>query len=403
MPDYQYSARNAAGNEITGKLTAHSKREALDTLHRLALFPIRVENVQRGHISIAIFKRKVSETQVAAALGLLADLLENGVPVLSAFDVLVKQTVHPVLRDVLSDIRDRVADGDAIDNAFAQHPRVFNELTISIIRAGAEGAFLEDALRRTAKFMEQQAEIKGKVAGAMIYPALLGVVGISIVVVSLLFFVPKFMPSFEEMKAAGETLPWTTQSLLWMRDMLLRYGLYLAVGLAFLVFWLQGQLSTPWGVRQLDRLKLRLPLIGPLLLSSAVSRFCRVFGTLLENGVPILRSLEISSHSTGNTLLADAVRRSAENVSSGETLSKPLAESGIVPPQVMTMIAVAEESNTLESVLVNVADTLERGTARKLDTLVTLIGPVMLLLMAGAVFYIMVALLLPFFSMGGGI
>ena len=149
------------------------------------------------------------------------------------------------------------------------------------------------------------------------------------------------------------------------------------------------------------RVKLRLPFIGPILLDSAVSRFCRVLGTLLENGVPILRSLEISGHSTGNTALADAVRRSAESVSSGEPLSKPLAECGIVPPPVMAMIAVAEESNTLESVLVNIADTIERATARKLETMVKLIEPAMLLLMGGAAFYFIVALLLPLLSMGG--
>ncbi len=184
--------------------------------------------------------------------------------------------------------------------------------------------------------------------------------------------------------------------------MLLAYGLYAAGGLVFLAIWFQGQLSTKWGIHLFDRFKLRLPLIGPILLNSAVSRFCRVLGTLLENGVPILRSLEISGQSTGNTVLADAVRRSAENVSSGETLSKPLAESGIVPPPVMTMISIAEESNNLETVLVNIADTIERNTARKLETMVRLIEPAMLLTMAGAIMYIMVSLLLPSLSMGGG-
>jgi general secretion pathway protein F/type IV pilus assembly protein PilC len=184
---------------------------------------------------------------------------------------------------------------------------------------------------------------------------------------------------------------------------MLHYGLYAAGIIAFLVFWIQGQLSTKWGIRLLDKIKLHLPLLGPLMLSSAVSRFCRVLGTLLENGVPILRSLDISSQSTGNTLLADAVKLSAENVSSGEPLSKPLAEAGIIPPQVMAMISVAEESNTLESVLLKVADTIERNTARRLDTMVRLIEPVMLLIMAVAVFYIIVSRLLPLFQMGKGL
>lgn len=400
MPDYHYLARTSGGSDVTGRLTANSKREALDALHRLNLFPLRVEDAQRGQININLFKRKVTDTLVSATLNQLADLLENGVPVLEAFRVLVNQTANPTMREVLEDIRDRVADGEAIDNAFSVHSDIFNDLTINIIRAGAEGAFLEDSLRRTAKFLELQAELKGKVIGALIYPTILFVVGISVVVVLLLFFVPMFMPFFDQMTAEGNPLPLTTQSLLWMREKLLAYGVYLAVGLTVAGIWIQGQLSTPWGVRVWDRLKLRTPIIGDILLSSAVSRFCRVLGTLLENGVPILRSLEISSQSTGNTILAEAVRRSAENVSSGEPLSKPLAETGIIPPQVMAMISVAEESNTLESVLVNIAETIEKTTARQLDMLVRLIEPIMLLLMAAAVFYIIISLLFPIFSMG---
>lgn len=400
MPDYVYTAKTKTGDEVSGRVSANTKREALDALHRMSLFPIRVDDAARGQIKLNLFKRKVSDSLVSAALGQLADLLENGVPVLDAFQVLIKQTTHPTLREVLSDIHDRIADGESIDGAFSEHDDIFNDLTISVIRAGAEGAFLEDSLRRTSKFLEQQAELKGKIVGALIYPTVLAVVGVTVVVVLLIFFVPQFTPFFDEMEAEGKPLPWTTQSLLWMRNALLSYGLYVVGATVFLFIWLQGQLSTKWGVRMMDRVKLNLPLIGPILLSSAVSRFCRVLGTLLENGVPILRSLEISSHSTGNTLLADAVRRSAENVSSGEPLSKPLAEAGIVPPQVMAMISVAEESNTLENVLVNIADTIERGTARRLDTIIRLIEPIMLLLMAVAVFYIIVSLLLPIFQMG---
>lgn len=403
MPDYNYIAKTASGDEVGGRLTANSKREALDALHRMSLFPVRVDDTHRGEININLFKRKPNDALIAATLAQLADLLENGVPVLDAFRVLVEQTTHPVLHDILTDILDRVADGEAIDAAFASHVDVFGDLTISIIRAGAEGAFLEDALRRTATFLEQQADMKGKITAAMIYPCILTVVGVAIVVVLLIFFVPQFQPFFDQIEATGDPLPWPTRSLLWMRDFLLQYGLYVLGGIIFSAFWIQGQLSTPWGVRFLDRIKLKLPLVGPLMLAGAVSRFCRVLGTLLENGVPILRSLDISSQSTGNTLLADAVRRSAENVSSGEPLSKPLAESGVVPSQVMAMITVAEESNTLENVLINVADTIERNNARKLDTIIRLIEPMMLLLMAAAVFYIIVSLLYPIFQMGKAI
>lgn len=399
MPEFSYIARGADGVDIAGTLSANSKREALDALSRQSLFPISVESAHAGQIEIKWFRFRPPDMLVSSVLGQLADLLDNGVPVLMAFQVLAKQIDHPRLKEVLEDIRDRISEGESIDRAFAVHGDIFSDLTVSIIRAGTEGAFLEDALRRTSKFLELQAETKGKIVGALIYPMILVSVMILVVIVMLRFFVPMFQPMFNQVIAAGGSLPWATVSLLQANIFLTQYGMYILVGMGLIGFWVQGQLATSWGRALLDRYKLKLPLVGQVLLDSAVSRFCRVLGTLLENGVPILRALEISSQSTGNVILAAAVRKSAENVSSGEPLSKPLAETGIVPPQVMAMISVAEESNTLESVLVKIADTIERQTARKVDIMVRLIEPFMLLFLAVSVFYIILALLLPIFQM----
>ena len=398
MPDYIYTAKNELGTETTGRVSASSKREALDAIHRLKLFPITIEDSRKGAISIQLFQRSVSDTQIAAALLQLADLLDNGVPVLHAFQVLEKQTPNPRLRSIIKNIHDRISEGESVDNAFSAHSNVFNELTVSILRAGAEGAFLEDALRRVGGFLEQQAELKGKVIGALIYPIVLLSVGATIVLGMLLFAVPMFQDIFDEMLDA-EQQPWITQVLYVTREILVSYGIYVAGAAVFLFVWIQGQLATAWGTRIWDRFKLRLPLIGNILLEEAVARFCRILGTLLENGVPILRALEISSQSTGNTILADAVRRSAENVSSGEPLARPLADAGIIPPQVMAMISVAEESNTLETVLVNAANTMERQSARQLDMLVRVLEPAILLLIGIAIFFIIIALLLPMFSL----
>ncbi len=403
MPDYVYNARNLAGGDVVGKLSANSRREALELLARQSLFPISIEDARKGQIELKFFKKRIPESLIASTLAQLADLLENGVPVLTAFQVLTKQTTHSTLKEVLTDLHDQVSDGESIDNAFASHPRVFNDLTISIIRAGTEGAFLEDALKRVAKFLEAQAEMRAKILGAMIYPIILAVVGVVLVTVLVVFFVPMFEPMFDQVVAQGGTLPGATIFLLDTRDFLFQYYLYVLGGLAILIFWGRAQLSSKWGRRLLDRWKLKLPIVGRIMLESAVSRFCRVFGTLLENGVPILRSLEISSSSTGNAILSEAIVKSAENVSSGESLSKPLSDTGIFPPQVMAMITIAEESNTLETVLIGVADSVERGTSRRIDTLVRLIEPLMLLGMGGVVLYIILALLLPVFQMGSNI
>ena len=175
--------------------------------------------------------------------------------------------------------------------------------------------------------------------------------------------------------------------------------LYILGGLFAIFVWLRFQLATKSGRRFLDSWKLKLPVIGPVAQASSVSKLCRVLGTLLQNGVPILRALEISSHSTGNSLLEEAVEKSAESVSSGEPLSRPLANAELLPPQVMAIITIAEESISLETVLVNIADSIEKEIAKKLDVLVSLLEPMMLLLLAGGVFFIIVGLLLPVFKM----
>jgi general secretion pathway protein F/type IV pilus assembly protein PilC len=183
------------------------------------------------------------------------------------------------------------------------------------------------------------------------------------------------------------------------RDFCGKYGLY-ALGVIFVLFvWARLQMKTKSGRRALDRWKLKLPVVGPVAQGACVSKLCRVLGTLLQNGVPILRALEISSRSTGNALLQHAVENAVECVSAGEPLSKPLADSGLIPPQAMTMISIAEESNTLEKVLLNLSDSLERDLAKKIDVMVRLLEPMMLLILAGAVFYIIIALLLPIFQM----
>ncbi|MCL2118416.1 MAG: type II secretion system F family protein [Planctomycetaceae bacterium] len=399
MPDYIYLARTLQGDDVTGKLTANTKRDVLDTLARQSLFALTIENAKKGHIELKFLRGRVPNAVVAAMLHQLAELLENGVSILSAFQVLVRQAKHPRLKEVLTDIHDRVSDGDSIDSAFASHPKVFNSLTISIIRAGVEGAFLEDSLKRVAKFLDEAGEMKSRIIGAMIYPTILSVVGVTMVFVLLTVFVPRFTPMFEMSVQNGKTLPMVTVSLIEGNKLILAYWHYALIVMGAVTFWIWSQLTTPWGRKLVDRFKLKLPLIGEILLNSSVASLCRVLGTLLANGVPILKSLEISSQSTGNLILTDAVNKAAENVSSGESLSRPLGEAGIIPPQVMAMISVAEESNSLETVLVNAADTIERQVARKLDMLMRLIEPIMLLAMGAAVLYIIIGLLLPVFDM----
>jgi general secretion pathway protein F/type IV pilus assembly protein PilC len=276
----------------------------------------------------------------------------------------------------------------------SKFPRVFGEMATSMVRAGGEGGFLEEALSRVAEFTEAQDDLKKRTIGAIAYPMFLAVVGTIIVVVLMVFFVPKFSDLFEGLRQRGE-LPLLTEWVLATSRTVSRWWLWILAGLVAGTVALRRWMATEAGRLWKDRWKLRLPLAGGILLSLAVARFCRVLGTLLHNGVPILRSLEISSGATGNRVLSKAIADAAEDISAGQRLAGPLGASGHFPPIVVEMISVAEESNTLESVLLNVADSLERRTWRQLDLAVRLLEPVLLLILAGVVLVLVIALLLP--------
>ncbi|MGI6402160.1 MAG: type II secretion system F family protein [Thermoguttaceae bacterium] len=381
-------------------MTANTRKEVIDRLSAQHLFPVSIEDAHKNDVDVGKwFKSRPPVSAVADFLTQLGELLENGVPVLTAFQALGKQTPNQALREVVQDIGEQIADGQSVDAAFASHSRVFDDLTLSVIRAGSEGAFLESALKRTSKFLEDQAEIRSRVKSAMIYPTILASVGVIVVSVLLIAFVPKFEPMFESVVESGKSLPLATVWLLGFRNFCGKYGLYVIGALFGLFFWAKIQARSKSGRQFIDKWKLRLPVFGAVSQASAVSKLCRVLGTLLQNGVPILHALEISSRSTGNSLLQQAVENAVDAVSAGEALSKPLQDSGLIPPQAMTMISVAEESNTLETVLLNLADSLERQLSRKIDVMVRLLEPMMLLLLAGAVFYIILALLMPVFQM----
>jgi general secretion pathway protein F/type IV pilus assembly protein PilC len=403
MREFAYTARSDSGEDVVGTISAASKRDALHALAERSLFPIQVESSSPRKTPWRLPARRISTRVLTTNLSQLADLLDSGVPLLRSLDVLTEQATHPELARVLADVRAQVADGTAIDQAMARHPQAFGELVVSMVRAGSEGAFLEDALKRTADFLEQQDDLKSRVTGAMTYPIILASAGFAVTVVLLVFFVPKFAELFARLEQEGG-LPMATVWLLWLSDLLGSFTGLLVLGvLAGAAFWLYRKLHTERGRLLADRLKLKIPRAGKIFQGFALSRFCRILGTLLRNGVPLIRSLEISAESTGNRILSQAIRQSLENVSSGESLSRPLAQSGIIPRSIMAMITVAEESNRLEDVLVNIANAIDRQIARQLDLMVRMIEPLMLLIMASVILFVLVALLLPVFEMSATI
>ena len=383
-----------------GVVSATSEQEAIAALGSRALFPVEVK--VDGQRTTRVRSLRISGSMMVTVYGQLGSLLRSGVPLLRSLSVIREQTSHHGLNTVLEDIRDRVEDGVSLADAMSQHPLVFSEMAVSMIRAGSEGGFLEEALERVATFSERQEELRSRVIGALAYPVFLLVLCSLIVTGLLIFFVPSFEEIFSRLRERGE-LPLATDLLLWASTAMQSWGWVLLLVLLMLGILLRRWINTPAGRYAVDAAKLRIPVASRIFQSLAISRFCRMLGTLLRNGVPILRSLEISRSAAGNRILSAAIGKAAEHISAGQALAEPISRCEFFPRDVVEIISVAEEANTLDKVLIEIADRLDRNTTRRLDLLVRLIEPIMLLILASIVLMIVIALLLPVLKMSSSI
>jgi general secretion pathway protein F len=376
VPDFSYTALSGAQRQ-SGVLTANSEREALAQLDARGLLPLKIEQKKSATEGGVRIKART----LASFYGQLADLLQSGVPLLRSMEILERQASNPALNAVLKDVRGKVAEGTGLSQAMGAHPKVFSELAVSMVLAGQEGGFLEDVLRRIADFTEHQEDMKSKVVGAMAYPMVLGGLGGVILIVLLVFFVPKFETIFDRLKEKGQ-MPALTTGLLAVSNTMINpfffvpFLLFLFIGVSAFLGWAASEKG-----------------------SLALARFTRILGTMLSNGIPLLQALRIAKDSTGNRVLADAIEKSAENVKGGDSLAKPFVECSYFPRDIVEIVSIGEESNQLEKVLVDVANNLEKRTSRELDLFVRLLEPLMLMVMAGMVLLVVVGLLLPIFRM----
>jgi general secretion pathway protein F/type IV pilus assembly protein PilC len=464
VPDFTYEAMANSGQRTQGTLTAGSEREVLAMLDARGLYPIKIA-AAKAPVGSFTLGGGIKTKHMTAFYSQLADLLHSGVPLLRSLDILENQSGAPALGAVLRELRASVADGTSLADAMAQHPRAFNELAVSMVRAGQEGGFLEDVLKRIAEFTEAQEDLKASVVGALAYPVFLMTVGFGVLNALVIFIVPIFEKSlFASLRAKGE-LPILTSFLveashfmqghfpslfalllvLLTPRLLLAFrppkagqpgvdpltvivlqlvvvaiggglstlisglnvtALVLEMLVALVIGGIQYYAATGPGRLMIDGWKLRIPAIGPIFLSLALARFTRLMGTLLKNGIPILQALRIAKDSTANKVLVTALEKSAENITGGESLASPLRACSFFPRDVVEMIAVAEESNTLDKVLVQISETLEKRTKRQLELFVRLLEPMMLLVMGTFVGVILAGLLIPIFkanqAFGGG-
>ncbi|HLJ92416.1 MAG TPA: type II secretion system F family protein [Gemmataceae bacterium] len=397
MPEFVYDARATSGQRSKGTLTANSEREVLAMLDARGLFPVSIKPAQAARQGRSWGKR-VKGRHMAAFYSQLADLLRSGVPLLRSLEILERQSSQPSLGLVVREVRAKVAEGTGLAEAMAQHPKTFDELTVSMVRAGQEGGFLEDVLKRIADFTEHQEDLKAKVVGALAYPVFLALVGFLVLNALVIFFVPRFEGIFKKLEESGD-LPGITKALMGTSHFLQQQGWWLVLLFVGAIVLFRRWAATERGRLLVDTWRLHMPGAGSIYLHLALSRFTRILGTLLHNGIPILQSLKIAKDSTGNRVLTQAITDAGENIRAGDSLAAPLAACKHFPRDVVEMMAVGEESNNLEKVLTDIADGLEKRTARQLELFVRLLEPVMLLVMALITLVVVAGLLLPVFKM----
>ncbi len=376
---------DSAGARVTGALAAATESAVLAELESRRLTPVRVapRKEKRGG--------GVSARALGTAYAQLSDLLRAGVPVMRCLTLLGRQKTKPALAAAFRDVADRVADGSEVSEAMQDHPRVFPSIHVAMVRAGEQGGFLEDVFEQLGLFVLAEAELKGKVVGSLIYPTIL--VGIMLVVVGVIFTV--FVPMFEPMFARIEQVPTITKIVFAISDAVVSYGPVTAIVVGAVAFGCYRLSKRADVQRGIAIVRTRAPVIGPLTRALATARFCRLLGMMESGGVPLLNAMKISRDAAGNVLMEEAIDEAIESVRGGDQLAPPLAKSGLFPEDVVEMISVGEAAGNIDKVLLNVAETLEKRIDRLLTAAVRLIEPLMLMMIAGMIGTIAVALILP--------
>ena len=397
MPKFQYTARNLSGGKVAGLIEADGEGAAIQLLERKELYPVDIWNTE-DKADNRLFRGRISNRDLGVMYGQLSDLLGSGVPLLRALKSIVKSTVNKRLKGVLGDIHNSVADGKSLYESMAEHHDIFPALHTVMVQAGERASFIEEVLESLSVFLERLDELRGKVLGALIYPVMLVMLGGTVMVSALVFFVPKFEPML-----AGIEKPMPTEVIFFLSESIRNYWAIIATATGGLVAFFWSAMQSQSSKRAMERWRLKIPVAGTAMRMVAITRFCRILGTMLANGVPILQALAISRDATGSALLAENIDEAIKNVRAGEPLTEPLKGGGLFPEQVLAMISVAEESNQLQKVLLQIADSVERRTNQQVDQAVRLIEPVILCMVAAGIGFLALGLLLPIFTMASSL
>lgn len=409
MSVYAYVALGKDGRRSTGTLTADSRAAAVAQIGKQGLHAISIDEARDGELAAkkaAALREatagpprgRVSQRAIEGFTRELANLLAAGIPLSRSLALLRREASTPAAKQLWSDVHDDVVGGMPLNEALAKWPKSFSSVYIAMVQAGEAGGFLDTVLGQIADFRTREADLKGKVKAAMIYPLILAIVAAGVVVFLLTFFIPRFSGIFEQF---GSNLPALTQFIVAASNIIKHYGVWVLGGAVVLFILFKRAAATDSGRRRMEMALLSTPLLGQVIAHFALVRFARMLGTLVGAGVPLIASLRVARQAIGNQTLADTVSRAIEEVQRGQPLSKSLAESPkLFPPSVVEMIAVAEETGRLDKELLRMAVSYESDLDRQLRMLVAVAEPLMLFIMAGLIGTIVIGVLLPVLNLG---
>jgi len=393
MPVYNYKAINDKGESVKGVISAESVKIASDRLRKGGIYLSSIKEASGSRrSSVSLPWNRVSISELAVMTRQFSTLISSGLPLETSLVALYEQTDDQKLKGILSQVRSRVSEGSSLHAALEEHKGAFSDLYVSMVRAGEASGTLDVVLDRLADFLEKQLELTSKIRGAMIYPAIMFVVGLGVLVFMMTFVIPKVADIFE---ASNKALPFVTVMLIGASDFLRENFVLLLIFLAVVLFFGQRYVKTPSGRKVYDRFSLRIPVFGKMSSKVMISRFTRTLATLLSSGIPLLESIRVSESVMGNSLYVDNIRDVRVKVAEGAAFGGCLGQTGIFPPLMVRMVSVGEEAGKMEVMLSKVADMYDTEVDGMLATLTSLLEPVMILIMGVVMGFIVFAILLP--------
>ncbi len=397
MATFTYSARTLTGDLQNGEIDLPSRDEVIGHLRKSRLIPVKIEEKKAGGINLNMtIGSGIKTRDIVIFTRQFATMINAGLPLVQSLDILAKQTENKHLAETIGRVLYDVESGNTLADAMRRHPKVFTDLFTNMVAAGESGGILDVILLRLASFLEKSDALKRKIKSAMIYPTVIMCVAVIAVAVLLIFVIPTFQKMFAD---AGVPLPLPTRFVIAMSAFLQAYWWAVVLGIAGAVFAIRMYYKTDAGHLTVDRLLLRMPVMGNLLRKSAVSRFTRTLGTLVASGVSILEGLEITARTAGNRVIHDAVMQSRSSIAGGDTISDPLKRSGVFPPMVVQMINVGEQTGGLDEMLSKIADFYDEEVDAAVESLLAAMEPIMIVVLGVIVGGMIVSMYLPIFDM----